>query len=205
MTLSFVDGLSVIGHRTVRVDGDGHRAHAEESERHQAEREDGGRLHESVHALRADAVCDGHQAEHRNSEPVAAEVPGDQSGENVGRCAAFSRRSDHFPHVGRINRGKDFYELRDNRSGKGAASDDGGKLPPCHGRIVADLRDHQVAEAVSCADGNDRGEPHQSGKRSLIVHLVHVLILGLGDGFVNEVGKAAGDDHHDAHGEDPNQ
>ena len=41
-----VDRLRVVGDRTVRVDGDRHRAHAEEAERDQAEREDRRRHHQ---------------------------------------------------------------------------------------------------------------------------------------------------------------
>ena len=35
----FIDGLRVVGNRTVGIDGDGHRPHAEESESNQAESE----------------------------------------------------------------------------------------------------------------------------------------------------------------------
>ena len=41
-----VDRLRVVGDRAVGVDGDRHRAHAEEAERHQAEREDRRRQHD---------------------------------------------------------------------------------------------------------------------------------------------------------------
>ena len=39
----------------------------------------------------------------------------------------------------------------------------------------------------------------------LEVHLVGVAVLRLGDGPVEEVGDGAGDQHHDAHDEDPDQ
>ena len=38
--------LRVVGHRTVGIDGDRHRPHAQEAERHQAEREHRGREHQ---------------------------------------------------------------------------------------------------------------------------------------------------------------
>ena len=54
-------------------------------------------------------------------------------------------------------------------------------------------------------DRDDRGEPDQRGERRLEVHLVDVAVLGRGHGGVDEVGERRGDDHHDAHDEDPDQ
>ena len=47
-----VDRLRVVGHRTVRVHGDRHRAHAEEAERHEAEGEHRRRQHDVAHRRR---------------------------------------------------------------------------------------------------------------------------------------------------------
>ena len=46
-----VDGLRVVGHRPVGIHGDGHRAHAQESKRHQAEREHRRGNHQVAEAL----------------------------------------------------------------------------------------------------------------------------------------------------------
>ena len=42
--------LRVVRHRTVRIHRDRHRAHAQESERHQTEREHRGSQHQRCHA-----------------------------------------------------------------------------------------------------------------------------------------------------------
>ena len=62
-----------------------------------------------------------------------------------------------------------------------------------------------VRDDVGEHDGDDRGEPDQRGQRRFEVHLVGVAVARLGDGFVEEVGHGAGDQHHDAHDEDPHQ
>ncbi len=49
------DGLGVVGHRAIAIDGDIHRPHAQEAERHQAEGEDGGIM--GLLAERAPTPC----------------------------------------------------------------------------------------------------------------------------------------------------
>ena len=58
-------GLSVVGDRAVGVDGDCHRPHAEEAERHESEGEDRRGEHQLAEAVEADPVADGHQADDR--------------------------------------------------------------------------------------------------------------------------------------------
>ena len=62
--------LRVVGHRAVGVDGDGHRAHAEEAERHQAEREDRrGKLQTGRHQTRHGGVIRQQRgAEHQHQQ-----------------------------------------------------------------------------------------------------------------------------------------
>ena len=72
-------------------------------------------------------------------------------------------------------------------------------------RVPAKSGNHEVRGDVGQDDRDDRGEPDQRGERLLEVHLVGIAVLRLRECFVDEVGEAAGDDHHDAHGEDPDQ
>ena len=121
-----IHALRVVGHRTVGIHGDGHRPHAQESERHQTEREYRRRLHQRIQPQRADAVADGHQAQHRHAQPIGAEVARHQPGQNVERRAALPRRCHHFPHMRRIDGGEHLHQLRNNRAGQRAAGDDRG-------------------------------------------------------------------------------
>ena len=50
----FVDRLRVVGHRTIGVHRDRHRAHAQEAERHQTEGEHGRGQHQTAQAHHAD-------------------------------------------------------------------------------------------------------------------------------------------------------
>ena len=54
-------------------------------------------------------------------------------------------------------------------------------------------------------DGNEGSDPDKRGERRLVVHLVYVSVFGFGDEAVDEIGPGAGDQHHDAHHEDPDQ
>ena len=63
----------------------------------------------------------------------------------------------------------------------------------------------QVGNDVSERDGDDRSEPDQRGERRFEIHLVGFAVAAFGDGAVQEVGDGAGDQHHDAHDEDPDQ
>ena len=185
-----VDRLGVVGDRAVAVDRDGDRAHAEEAEGHQAEGEHGrGQHHGRPGTPGADVVADAHQEQHREAEPVGAEVAGDEAGEDVERSAAFARTGDDLAHVAGIGGGEDLDELGNQRAGQGAAADDGGELPPQRA-VAAEVGNHHGADDVGEDDGEDRSEPHQGGERRFEVHLVGVAVLGLGDGAVDEVADA---------------
>jgi len=75
---------------------------------------------------------------------VRAEVAGDETRQDVQRCAAFTRRADHFAHVRRFGRREHLDELRDDRARERAAGDHGGELPPQ--RAVAEVRDQEVRD-----------------------------------------------------------
>ena len=199
-----VDRLRVVGHRAVGVDGDGDRAHAEEAEGHQAEGEDGRSQHQRAEAEVADEVADGHQGHHGEAQVVAGEVAGHEARQNAERRAAFVGRGHDLAHVARLGRGEDLDQLGNDGAGQRAAGDDGRQLPPLRA-VAAEDRDDQVRHDVGEDDGDDRSEPDQRGQRRFEVHLVGVAVAGLGNGFVQEVRHGAGDQHHDAHDEDPDQ
>src|SRR5262249_45514341 len=64
-----------------------------------------------------------------------------------------------------------------------------------------DLRRDQIGQC----DGDDRRNPDERSERRLVIHFVGVAVLGFGDGAVDEVGSSAGDEHDDAHHEDPDK
>ena len=88
-----VDRLRVVGHRTVGVDRDRHRTHAEEAERDEAEREDGRRDHRRIARREAHRGSRSRRraiSDHdRHAEPVRAEVAGDEARQDVERRAAL--------------------------------------------------------------------------------------------------------------------
>src|SRR5204863_3284315 len=77
------DALRVVGHGTIRVDRDGDGSHAEEPERHEAEREYRRREHQLRKARGGNAVTDRHQRRDGDAHPERAEIPGDESGKHV--------------------------------------------------------------------------------------------------------------------------
>jgi hypothetical protein len=88
-----VDRLRVVGDRAVGVDRDGHRAHAEEAEGDQTEREDAGA---SIMLLPREGhrhvVGDAHQDREHHAQPVGREVAGGEAGQDVERGATFLAR-----------------------------------------------------------------------------------------------------------------
>src|SRR5205807_9769919 len=48
-------------------------------------------------------------------------------------------------------------------------------------------------------------DPDQRGQRSFEIHVVAVSVSRLSDSVVDEIRKRAGNQHHDAHDEDPDQ
>ena len=97
-----VDGLSIVGHRAVGIDGDRDRTHAQEAEGDQAKREDGGSEHHGRHgrAHAAEVIAQSHQRDHAQSQPVGREIAGHESRQDSQRSSAFLRRCHHFLHVG---------------------------------------------------------------------------------------------------------
>jgi hypothetical protein len=80
------------------------------------------------------------------------------------------------------------------------------ELPPQaerQGRLA--LADQEVRDEEGQADRDDRGQPDQDGERVLEVHLVGVGELAAREGLVDEVAADRGEDHDDAHREDPDQ
>ena len=195
--------LRVVRYRTVGVDGDRHGAHAKEPERHEAERKHGRRNHQRSETHVTDQKRDGHQQHDRDAKPIGAEVTGDEAGQNVQRRAALTRRRNDFAHVTRLGRRKDLYELWNDRAGERAARDDARELPPQ--RAVAKRRDHHVRHDVREDHRQNRRQPDEEREWRLEVHLVDVLVTALCDRTVDQVRHAAGHDHHDAHGEDPDE
>ena len=72
----FIDGLGVIRDRSIRVDRDGHRAHAEETECNQTKCENRRRQHEVGAQSLGEVVAQPHQRDHRESQPVRREIAG---------------------------------------------------------------------------------------------------------------------------------
>ena len=155
-----VDRLGVVGDRAVGVDGDRHRAHAEEAEGHQAEGEDRGRHHERGEPQRAHAVGDAHERHDDQAQPVRAEVAGDEAGEDVQRRAALARGGDDL-----ARRGADSVEVKTLTSS--------GMIAPAsvpqvmmvesfhQSDAVAEVRDQERTRRRRSDHRDDRGEPHQ--------------------------------------------
>jgi hypothetical protein len=98
-----VDRLGVVGDRAVAIDGDRHRAHAEEAEGDQAEGEHGGHdagLGGSGLITATRSPCDTGRrrssGDDDEAHPEGGEVAGDQAGQDVEAGAAFTRRGDDF-------------------------------------------------------------------------------------------------------------
>ena len=154
--------------------------------------------------MRADDVANAHQDDHGEAQVVAGEVARHQARQDVERCAAFFGRGHHFLHVSRRHRSEHLDEFGNHRARERAAGDDRRQLPPLRG-IAAEVGNDHLRNDVGQHDGDDRSEPHQRGERRFEVHLVGVAVARLGDGFVQEVRHGAGNQHHDAHDEDPHQ
>ncbi len=105
--------------------------------------------------------------------------------------------------MGRFGGSEDLDQFRDERARQGSAGDDGSEFPP--EGSVAEAGNHQVGDDVGEEDGDDGGDPDQRGQGRLEVHFVGVLVFGAGDGGIEEVGAGAGEQHADAHDEDPYQ
>src|SRR2546430_72353 len=67
------------------------------------------------------------------------------------------------------------------------------------------MRDQQAGGEEGERHRDERRQPHQRRQWGFVVHVVGGLIASLDDRGVEEVRDARGDDHHDAHREDPYQ
>ena len=110
----FKHGLGIVRHWSVRVHRNGHWAHPEKTERHQAESENCRRHHQALQAVQADPERNGHQRHHRNPQPIGAEIPRHQTGQNIERRATLARRRHHFLNVRGMHGRKYFHQLRNH-------------------------------------------------------------------------------------------
>ena len=196
--------LRVVRHRPVRVHGNGHRTHAQESKRHQPKSKYRRRDHQVPKPAQADEVADGHQSHHRQSQVIAREIASHEARQNSQRSATLARRGHHLAHMPRFGRGKDFHQLRDHSARQRAAGNDRSQPPPLRA-VAAQARDDQAGDHVGHGDRNERSDPHQRSQRRLEIHLVHVAIARFGNGAVDEERGRASHQHGDAHHEDPDQ
>ena len=118
--------------------------------------------------------------------------------------AAFARRGHDFPDVAGLGRREDLDELGNDRPGKRAAGDDGRELPPEIG-VSAEVRDQPVRGGVGEDDRHNRRQPDQPRQRHLEVHRLGVAEARFRPHVVEQVRRAARDDHDDAHHEDPDE
>jgi hypothetical protein len=177
--------LGVVGHGAVGVDRDRHRAHAEEAEGDQAEREDRRRDHDRTQPERADAVRDAHQHHDDHAEPVRAEVSGHEPRQDPERGPALPGRRHHFSDVADSVEVKILTSSGMIAPGQGAARDDRRKLPP--EAAVAEIADQLPGREVGQEHRHDRREPHERGERRFEVDPGRRAVLRLGDALVEEV------------------
>ena len=186
-----VDALGVVGDRPVGVDGNRHRAHAEETEGHQTEGEDGPlHLAHRAHVTQArsgsrDQKCGTHEGDDRHTQPVSGEVAGHQTRQDVQRRPALLGAGDDLAHVTGVGGGEGLDQFGDEGSGQGAARDDDGEFPP-HG-AVTHAAEHPPRRQGREQDRHRRGDPHQTRQGFLEVELVNLAVLRTGDGVVDEV------------------
>jgi hypothetical protein len=98
-----VDGLSIVGNRTVGIDGDGDRTHAQEAERDQAKREHGWSKHQDLHGrARTEEIAQSHERDHAKPQPVGRHISGHESRQDPQGSSAFLRRFYDFFHMARV-------------------------------------------------------------------------------------------------------
>ena len=132
----------------------------------------------------------------------ALKLPAVEAGQHVERGAALLGGGHHLANVAGVGGGEDLDHLGDDGAGQRAHADDDRQLPP---QAVGKVGDEQVADHEGERHRDEGGEPHQRGERGLEVHVRDVFVTPLGHHLVREVGGHRRDDHHDAHGEDPDQ
>ncbi len=179
----FEDGLGIVGDGAVGIDGDRHGPHREETERDETEREHRRGEHELLQAERRDAVGPCHQAGDRHADPVAGEVAGDQTREDVEARSTLMRGDDDFLRVLGAGGGEHLDQLGDQRARDGAARQDQRELPP---EAVTEIRDEEVGGDEGRDDAHDGGDPDELRQGLLEVH-VEILGMLLRERVIDEV------------------
>ncbi len=91
--------LGVVGHRAVGIDRDRHRAHAQEAERHQAERKHRRRDHQFAEPCRLTPVGDRHQADDRQPIQKPLKLPAVRPDRILSDAPPSRDDVHHFLHV----------------------------------------------------------------------------------------------------------
>jgi hypothetical protein len=207
----FVDRLGVVRDRPEAVHGDRDGSHAEEAEGHKAEGEDRcGKQelfgHQGHHrSALGDEIRDEHQDKDREPLPKGGEVSCDQAGQDVQRGTALTGGIDDLIAMAGTGAREDLREFGDQCASDGSAADDHGKGQPgsdagaCDGQIAQ----QEVAGNEGHGDGDAGGDPDQVGQGMFEVELLLSREQRLASRIVDEVRDQRGDDHQDAHSEDP--
>jgi len=194
------DGLRVVRHGAVAVDGNRHRSHPEHSEGHQTEGKDGREGHEVSERGEACQVGDQHQDGEGQALPEAGEVAGDQAGEDRQPGAAFRGRVDDLVAMRAPRACEHAGQLGDDRRGERAAADDRRQLPP-EGRKLRGQ--HEVAHDITDCHAHQGRQPHQDRERVLEIKMAVLSEDAFRDPGVDFPREDRGRDHHDPHREDP--
>ena len=102
-----------------------------------------------------------------------------------------------------LHRREYLHQLRNDRTRQRAAGDHRRQLPPKG--PVTEVGQQQIRHEVGQRNRDQRSKPHQRSERRFEVHVVDMDVAGPGNSFVDQIRETAGDDHHDAHDEDPDQ
>ena len=181
--------LRVVGHRAVRIDGDRHRPHAEEAERHEAEREHRRGEHQLL------------QSRRRTELPRRRRCPSEPT------ITSPIQNALKLPAVRPERILSDAPPSRDDATTSFTCCEfvdvkiftSSGMIAPAsvpHVMIVASFH-HSVPSPRSRISshgsdvrhhhGNDRRQPHERRERLFEIHLVRLLVLRLGGPFVDDV------------------
>ena len=126
----FKNRLSVIGHRTIAINGNGNRPHSEHTERHQTKSKHSRINHKVTQTFACGKESDNHQANHNQSLPKSRHITGHNTGNNVQRSAGFTAGFNNFLNVLRFRRRKDFGKFRNKRRRQRSAADNQRQTPP---------------------------------------------------------------------------
>jgi len=142
-----VDGLRVVGDRTVAIDGDGDRSHAQEAKGHAGRRRILRGQHQGHQEHGAHEVADAHEGEIAKPNQRRWKLPATKPERMLSERTAFPRAGDDFANVVRIGwEVEGTFTTRDRPRRQRAATDDRGELPP-HGVVAAEAGgDHEHAD-----------------------------------------------------------